>query len=472
MENNQFEKEVHNRMREFKIQPPDSVWQHIEKKIQRPASRRKGLVLIFLLLLLGTAAILFLPIRQQNTQSNAYTKSSTQKNINAGKTPPKEKGIKPENESAIATPGKNSLPGQKNSKGNETIHQDIAGSQQDITTHQQNISKPRQDIAVSGRNYSMELLNHAEINQQENDIQDIFIPIHTQKSSPGIVAALPKIYIAALSLQLPTIDHPISENQLPIISRNQHLPDLVEIKKQIALADKDTSSKKYSWSFGISFTPAISMIHHGLPGQKAAPSNANYLNYYSLSNRPVVFLPEPELKHAFGFSAGFMAKKYISEKSNLILGLNYKYASLSLQVGEQIDSVSLENNLRFNADSHQNIYKNVFHFIEIPVTYELKLGKPLKIPLLLQAGVHGAVLIHSNALQIQQGQYQSNIAQLSKFQFGLDAALMANIISGKKIQIKAGPWLQYNLTQMDNENIFGNTYLNMLGIKTEIFFGK
>src|SRR6185312_13421688 len=120
-------------------------------------------------------------------------------------------------------------------------------------------------------------------------------------------------------------------------------------------------------------------------------------------------------------------EKNISARSKIALGLSYKYYSLINEVGKKVDSLlspsaqyfSVSNS--YNSFTSSHAYRNNFHYLEVPVSFELQLNKNKKLPLSWQAGVDVSELIGSNALQFEAspGIYYNDNSMFNKTEFGL-----------------------------------------------------
>ena len=94
-------------------------------------------------------------------------------------------------------------------------------------------------------------------------------------------------------------------------------------------------------------------------------------------------------------------QKDILNKSKLSVGLNYKYFSTTNKVGSKINSAQANYYAAYSPVNPSKNFHNKFHFLEVPVTFGLRLNPNKSLPLYWNAGISISQLISINALQFR-----------------------------------------------------------------------
>ena len=225
--------------------------------------------------------------------------------------------------------------------------------------------------------------------------------------------------------------------------------------KTISKIKKD----KVKWDWGLSFSVGISDISRSFLGSDFLGSGAAEKSFFADASN---FSGNPQsgtdtlsnsskkpylIKPSLALNIGVFAAKKIFKNSSITLGVNYKSFSTSNKVGQKNDSANF-----YRIQNPVNRYKNDYHFIEVPVAFSLQLGKPKKMPLILNAGISVSQLIASNAVQFNNtsGIYYYDNSLFNKTQFGFSAGLY---VSNKKNSILIGPHIYYGTTKIASEGL-------------------
>jgi hypothetical protein len=103
----------------------------------------------------------------------------------------------------------------------------------------------------------------------------------------------------------------------------------------------------------------------------------------------------------------------------------------------------------FSSQNAVNNYKAHYNFIELPVTFKVKMGKGNKLAVLWQGGIVFSELLNTNALQFNyaSGYYYKDNSFFNKTQLGLNTALYANLFSKQRNSIMVGPYFYYSISK-------------------------
>jgi hypothetical protein len=208
------------------------------------------------------------------------------------------------------------------------------------------------------------------------------------------------------------------------------------------------------------------------------------------------YLPSP-VKGGLAFKVGATAEKSLTRRSSITIGLRYAYLSEKIKVGAYIDSVFQINNYQASSNGPVekrgayrpaqtmyyiigprkiNTYINRYHFIEIPLTYQLQINKGKKVGLLWNAGISASYLLGSHALVYDTaaaGIYYENKEVYNKLHVGLTTGFAFRFGNNKKMQWSLGPDLSMDMTGLMKENpILKKRYLIYGGVTARFFLKK
>jgi hypothetical protein len=286
----------------------------------------------------------------------------------------------------------------------------------------------------------------------------------------------------------------MEDRQLPVPGKN------IQVKKdsiaeKIAANNQETSpsakgnkkTSKISWgielSGGISSNRENAFSFDG--GQKSL--NAVYdspsMNYTGGSARPAIVYMPSSIQSSPAFRAGVVAEMKISKKSSVSSGVRYAYFSNTIKVGSYKDTMVAFSNsysqaVRVDAiyrGYHQEEYTNRFHFIQLPLQYQLQLNKGVKLPIMWNFGGSLGYLISTNGLVYDttaSGIYYYDKAAFNKFHWNLNTGFSVRFGSKNKIQWSLGPELSLGMNKLTKDDYTRNQYLLYGGITGKIIFAK
>jgi hypothetical protein len=478
MEANNFEKQIQEKLAELKIQPSEKSWAGIESRIGKKDSRRKifwFLLVGFFILACGGYLFLFNGKNARNdvfissknsTKSDLQKKENYQENLSdsirqsaqiATEISAKQssnKSNRNKNHSiksaAVLKPQKSIGPIEKNKKeANEInfIDEQLGGIK---------ISKEQSEETKALNSYDLET----------NEVQD-------------------PVPVAGMTIQNPV--ETLSGNEMTAIeSQKKKQEEITAIKKDIPLNEnsdlnniqkgveiKKTSSSSTNWEVGLSVSAAKAFIGEGIGLGLFNPDKSNmahdpefYYNFPSImpgsSFGQASTGPATSPENSFGLIAGITLKKDISPKTSFVTGLNYKYYTNAILIGNRLSAGN------YSSAGYLSSYRNNVHFIELPALIQYRVNSNSKIPLNLSTGFTLSQLISSDAVQYKSGFYERDNSLFNKTQFGITAGFSATFF--KKISV--GPFYNYGLNSLAKEGLYGKKHLNFLGIKADFIFQK
>lgn len=458
MEQNNFEKNVQQKMDEFKIAPSDSAWTNVEKRINKKEKDRKVIFILFFLIvfiLSGGYWLLNLSKKDQKSNqqiSNFIEKKSKSKETN--KLDSSSANSQIESKNILPTHGSTLVPSKKvkNLKRISVIKNE--------KEKYENYQNSTGEVAAK---------RIKESNQERNNAHLIF-----QSDTINLVQIEKENVADQFNANIESKMNAVTLNRLQSGKKGEKLIVLNDASKK----NDSVKNHKQHWNIGFTFSGGESSIESNLL-QRSFPV-ADYV-----SNRPpggipsYYFQPSP-IKNSIAFIIGALVEKNISARGKIALGVSYKYYSLINEVGKKVDSplaplaqyFSVSNS--YNSFNSSHTYRNNFHYLEVPVSFELQLNKNKKLPLSWQAGVSVSELIGSNALQFQAnpGIYYNDNSMFNKTQFGVHTGLFATLFSKQKVPFTFGPYFYYSASSLAGSGLYNGKHFSVIGIRTEVLFKK
>jgi len=461
MEQNNFEKDIQQKMGDLKIAPSDSVWPNIEKHIgKKNKERRPIFIIIFFLLFLSLGGFWFINSKTNNQQKNEPIASIL------------KKGSKPTN--------------NIDSSLNQKMIDKVISSKPDTASIIPNNSKIKSNSIEKNTISSKKLtINYSKITKNKSTAsKPTSLPDKQAKNKETYFDTKNK-NISATKKEV-TVETNIKEEtaSLQKEDKNDSLKDqskLPNIKKETAPV-KDSLTKKnqkknetHPWNFGVTFTGGVSAINKN-------SIEKNYLYTYGniTSGGIPVYYPHPsEIKNSTSLNVGLFLEKNISDKNKISFGISYQYFSFVNKVGSRIvtpgNILSLNPSANFySADSSLSSYRNQFHFLEIPITINFRVNRNKNVPIFWNAGINISELISSNALQFQSnpGIYYKDNSLLHKTQFGLHTGFSVMLFAKEKMPLTIGPDFYYSPTNIANKGLYSKMHYSYIGIQANILFQK
>ncbi|HKZ66175.1 MAG TPA: hypothetical protein VJ111_07465 [Chitinophagaceae bacterium] len=499
MQENKFEKGVQQQMEEFRIRPSDAVWEKIEEELRKKKKRR---VVFFFFLLAGLSLLGYSGYFLFNNSKQNLVQQNTNR-------PDKDKSIK---DNRLLQDKENSIGGtfpskkekqlspdrEKNSPAKEKINStgtnDFVLNDKEIVKEKNVVVKSEDgksikkktnktlpleikskdktaDIAVINKN-SLETRDNQSLQKKDRDV-----PVINKTGIPGSVIAKTNL---------------VDEKQLPVVEENpQAKKDSIPVKIAANKEPTPAATKKKKWPSKINWGIDLSV---GIAGNREdifSFSNsqkslvADYLSSpatnFNGGSPGIVYSPS-SVQPGPAFRAGLVAEMKISPKSSISSGLGYAYFSNTIQVGTRSTAVPLYSIALQSARVSslyrgfpQKEYTNRYHFIQLPVQYQLQLNKGVKLPILWNIGASAGYLFATNGLAYDAmagGIYYRNDEAFNKIHFNLNTGFSFRFGNKSNIHWSLGPELSLGMNKLMKGDYVKQQYLLYGGLTGRIIFAK
>lgn len=472
MHENNFEKQVREKMEQLGFDPADAVWANVDKEINREKKRRSPVFWLFFLtgIMIASGSYFILIKKEAGTRTVA---SKPTEIINdhgsAGETRPaasalSAEGVKTDN---ITAPHlKPSLIGvlnkrivvksisvltdkkTKNVEGTTGFSKKVAyGSEKYASTDQQK-DKITEDVKESP--HRNEIAEADSQNNQRNMFNDK--PDSAESSS--------------------------HDQQRSVVEYKSFRKD--SLSETSSAKNKNKDKGLSSWKIGFTGEAGISDINQTLfkSGSLVIPA------YNALSNNggsnPGSGDSASNITTGFSFGAGFFVIRNLSDRISISAGLNYHYYSTKIHVGSHEDNSITVNSIpgqliqarSFYENGRNHNYTNQYHFIELPVLLEYELNTSSRMPFIWEGGFSVAWLLGSDALHydpLTNTYYQFN-KLFNKAQINAVAAIMIGLLL-HHYTLQLGPQLEYGLTNLLKTSAGTPQHVFYLGLKISFIRG-
>ncbi|MBO9682642.1 MAG: outer membrane beta-barrel protein [Flavisolibacter sp.] len=472
---NEFEKQVQQKMEELKLVPSEPVWQKVEMQIRKKKGRRRLIFWIpVLTLLLGGGLWIGIDHYSNNV---SYNRNETEK-LNH-QIPKQNSFVQPEQpatDQTIKQPQEKNLETTLSPRSGKTTSSITNESVRLSTTSAFQNSKQR----VKPRKENS-LPEQQEKSSAKNN-ETVLTETQTKTREPVLQQD-------QVNKQMDQ-EQNFSDSNLTTVSSGQKNDSLAGIEKVTLKVDsiksdsiKQLRVKKYAaskWKLTFAVSGGVSGL-----------GRLNVFNGFLIENKsmnyipPVmspgsgsgngIYYPPSEVKKDFSFAVQAGINKQLTKRTSFSTGLGYNYYSNSILVGRRVDQNLIIRNYSvreyfMNSNSNYSngtleFYHNRYHFVTLPLALDWKLLK--KHPLNLSTGISIQYLVQTNGLIFEYNNqaYFHNKNAFNRFQ--LFSGLGVNYsFPVKKNSIAIGPELQYGISRLEKGN--SNHHLFMYGLKTQL----
>ena len=519
MQENEFEKQVKQKMDEFRLRPSEPVWLEVRKELVRKRRRR---LLVLIPLFAALLAVSYLTLRPFISKDSIPTEV---KNVSANNK--NDNKVKP----AIDNDKK------LNNRTDEPVNRDAVANKESKTADEKkndNVSiKEETESAKSKNNEKRKLTVNKSTSIVVSDIpakkkgNDIVKNDFSEKTNKKRLSDKQVDGYSASTADRPldkTADKKIADsrslnnngNEQPVNEKdpakdiavintvnnidNSPVPILSDFQRKIItdslftrrLSDVQVpviNNQRFSAqrNLKIGFTLAVGASSRAnKPLQLAGSSSSDkalpsaFYGPGSNANGGVLASPPSDVKPGVAFKAGLTIMKPVSRRFDIAAGLLYSYSSDHIRIGKSFSSYITYNNRDFlniqaqsTAVSGKNTdYTNKYHFIELPVSAYFKLTGKWKRPLIWNAGVSVSQLISSNALLYDAalgGVYYDGKRDINKTQLNLSTGFSLRFYNNSGWQWNIGPQIYLSATKLFNnaydENkhpVYGGLHMQVL----------
>src|SRR5579871_442006 len=489
MHENEFEKQVQQKMEELNFVPSDAVWQNVDKEINKKEKRRTLFwIFLFTGLMLAGAGYFF----TVNNNTHKIVADNQQAKTNE-KQEKKNKQLSEENKNDNASitnddkiaDGKirkekhlndnvNKSKSETNRNEKEIIEEHIVLSEKKINNNKKanapSFLKTKNGSAVGNKQK-----NNNEAEEKLNIPDQDKITVENNKSNNEIRENIP-------SQELKKNEHDSATGESPeVLTENK-------TEKKDSAGDKAIENiisklkKPFPWKIGVMVAPGISNVQQNLFKETNVYNAPAYLTSGSVSNpNGSYYYASSEIKKNFSIAAGLSFSNQISKRILLSIGIDYHYYSTKIFVGNVVDSfINLYPSQSFSVQANgyyrngnTKAYINHYHLAELPFALNFQLNKNMKHPLFWDAGFSILYLMNTNALHFDptRNVYYKDSRQFNKMQLHASSELMLGFPFGKS-QLLVGPQLQYGLTGLLKKNTGNSQHLFFSGVKVSYTFSK
>jgi hypothetical protein len=116
------------------------------------------------------------------------------------------------------------------------------------------------------------------------------------------------------------------------------------------------------------------------------------------------------------------------------------------------------------------VYKNRYHFVELPVSVHYKLNKGT-LPIYFNGGVVVSQLIQSTSLHFDgtTGVYYKNDRLINQTQAGLTTGLSFALFSNTERPLWIGPSIRYNISTILKKEVSEDKHFIAVGLDLKLF---
>jgi hypothetical protein len=452
MREQNFEKQVREKMDELSFVPSAPVWEKVEEQIRKKKEKRRIVLWLFPLLV---ATGLGWWLIAENGLSH----------------------LKDNNHTAIQNK-LNNLP--EPTLGNRTqIPEKSANTDK--------ILDAKKETGTSGRNTITNLSNNEIKSKRKTHAwqHEAIMPSSIDEPLPGRLATTGQEVNKGIATPVfnPVIYRFNADSV--INSKSLYEKEIVILMKDTILGDKQTKQNK--WQIAFAVKGGIAGISEGFGSLGSLGSSADMLYYASptastggFNSGNTGIPPSSSPRAGAAFSAGVDVKRKMNNRLAVVSGLHYAYYSNSIKVGSSVyrdtniyrfDASVFRTEAFYRNDAYKRNYTNRYHYIQLPISADYKLNK--RLPLYVQAGVKLEQLLSTNALFYNQqaGVYVKDEEMLVKTGVHLFSGFSYHFRSQKSFSFTIGPQIQYGITNL-SKNKGNNQHLYFAGISSQIFFKK
>lgn len=510
MQENNFEKQVQQKMDELSLSPSAEVWQKLSVSIAKDTGNRRFFIILFLLLLLLSSTVYLIFNKQSNKEYQiASTKENVSNKLKNSSIPLTERnGIEFGNDtSSIINSDRSSTATGTQQQSGSTIQNEKADGETNDKVAKNTFSLSRENRESKKNNLEAAPVDKAKKPVYKKDQQ---VSITVSENTPDEwteenLGAIESNHVKE-NANRNAKKEPLSINDIVTtpfsygISRNGTTITMVQLsdsfvkmittanKKELVIEKRNELSQRNGWKFGLNFSLGASTTQAGLLSIiGAGKSNVSEVVADLIQNNPgasptgtpVVYYPSP-VKTGVGILIGGFAQKSISTRSSILLGLNFKMLTSSMMTGTRVDSTTVFNSNNFASrnfyyrNGNQQKFKNHFYFIELPVSIKIQLNKQKKTPVYLTTGINISRLINANALQfdVTSGNYYRDNSLMNKTQLSGSLGVLFSLSSNAKNSLVIGPEMQYSFSKIANGGLYKNRHYSFIGITLQKTIGK
>ena len=452
MRENEFEKQVREKMDQLGFDPSENVWAVVNKEINPEKKRRRLFFWIFVcsvFMLAGGGYYFFKAgnnIAAMSKMKLRHEKDYSKENSRSDKSGQPANGIKSEKE--IQQDTGNNLTVKK-----QTSLSVILKTQVEYLKTAMRLKRQKKASKIQNQNNLEERSDDISINNY-NKVQSQII---TGSSKDREMDS------ARVKMQDSITAKKVSKSY-SITRSSDTAVDTVKKRK----------NKSGHWKIGFASGAGISYVSQ----TKGTDINASA---YNAAYPPVRLVNtgggdslRDKINPGLSFCVGAFVTRSFTDRISFTAGLNYQYFSTTVAVGTKVNTsapVYFSPNQLSGVNSYyqaggNNTFTNQYHVIEMPVSVNFQLNKIKQSPVIFQLGFSLAYLANSDALYYDSYSqiFVSATQQINKMQWNAFTALLFGFHLNKN-EWQIGPQLQYNFSKLYNTQTDNSDHLLYCGIK-------
>lgn len=486
MRENEFERKMQEQMEELHLRPSTSVWLKVEQQLQQKKKRRV-IFFFFLfagLILVGYSGYIFL----QPAKSALTRQEDKNVPVNSAAINKNEK-----NDQSTSTIQKNDITKQPFNEPASPVEETVKPFAEPGRSNT-NINSSISSVMIVNNTAGASTQNKKSRYSQADDVTYSYTKPGTANKRKNESNAVPSTTTG--NGQQPV---PVEENKEVIALETSVTPvsgNNIAAKQDSGVIHKDSTDsnipvaaiaknkKKRSgikWGYEISGGKNFS-VDHVFSVLKARQTQQDALANVSPSNgvgngqsgyQPM--RPPSAIKASAAFKVGIIMQWQLNKRSNVSTGIRYSYLSEQIKIGGYNDTLVLSNSYQYNAVQNgiyrsvpDKKYNNTYHFIELPILYQVQLNKNEKTAILWNSGISLNYLVGTKALvydTVASGIYYKNKEAFHRLNFNLRTGFDLRFGASNKMQWSVGPELSISTTSLLKQDaIIKKRYLLYTGL--------
>jgi len=470
---NEFEKQVRQKMEELKLAPSDPVWQKVEMQIRGRKDRRRLVIWLPLSVLILGAGLWLVIGRQPEKLSYNKTQQPVQKPALPHNTERKinnaaGNSVKATTNKAIESQQKMIVPDHRENKIHSTPSDKPVPFDEPFASH----ASPKK---FTGKQRNWPAVNKKAQHKTRDIVSsDSEIP-EENFEKPGKTERIDSTSV--FSNEAVTVNTKDSTEGKTAVSKTD------SIRKDTAVLTKPAVKKAVAakWKFSVASSAGVAgsgrmnvfngmrdSASRGTAYNSGSPGGVGQGNGSSGNGTSGV-------KKGWAFSIAVLAKKELNERTRIAAGLQYNYYSNTVKVGNRITQstvirdYSVSQYYSNSVSTTRQPYTNHYHFISLPLCVERQLVKGA--PFDLHIGLSLQYLVQTNALVFDDYSkaYFNTKKAFNGLQLFSEAGLNYAVPLGKNA-IALGPIVQYGLSRLEKKN--PDRHLFSYGLKAQLELNK
>jgi hypothetical protein len=441
---NDFEKQVQQKMDELQLRPSAEVWEEVEKRIRKEKKRRWFILWVFIfgvLLLGGTGWWLTAGNKDDVTDNNVASQRTTNRT-----------GDETANTKKETISGKTN---ENNDKVKSEIVEDAMPTKRETTTETAITSDKSELVPVQIRKEIRNenriespvtgSLKSKKVRKDRNLLPDVSKEnqVFVVKNKPDADSLIKTDKVIAADINT-TIKDAAADSESVVINIARvvterdtivalTVKDSLAVTQTKAISKKDTiKTKKNKWEIGINAMAGTSNKSDGISifGMEKSLDAANINNSAGSGGQSVITQPA-EPGNGFSWQMGVYAKRKLTVRTSLSIGLVFSSYSTTQLTGAFVDSLRVYNNNLYSSSVRDfyrsgtgSAYQNHYYYLQLPVSFHWQINKGRKLPLVFQNGLSTGFFIGSDALVYNAG---SNV--LIKYSSPINQECMQNSLT-------------------------------------------